>query len=161
MGVVPPKHLLPPAPSCPTICCRHRPHHWDGPWPVFLAIIEILGSYCVKHFTYMGPGWKLNFSTKPLIYSTSTLKSIWGNSNWIGTVLNPGEGVCLDPVERDAILEVKGPGPPRGVSERQLSPDRGGERTWQDEKTEGFRTRACTVWVSVNSLEEKVCKYSQ
>ncbi len=43
-------------------------------------------------------------------------------------VLNLGEGVCADPVERDAILEVKGLGPPSGVSERQLSPDRGGER---------------------------------
>jgi hypothetical protein len=26
-------------------------------------------------------------------------------------------------------LEVKGPGPPSGVNERQLSPDRRGERT--------------------------------
>jgi hypothetical protein len=26
-------------------------------------------------------------------------------------------------------LEVKGPGPPGGVSERELSPDRGGEKT--------------------------------
>jgi hypothetical protein len=45
------------------------------------------------------------------------------------TVLDPGEGVCADLVERVAILEVKGPGPPDGVSERQLSPDRGGEKT--------------------------------
>jgi hypothetical protein len=44
-------------------------------------------------------------------------------------VLNPGEGVCADPVERVAILEVKGPGPPSGVSECQLSPDRGGKKT--------------------------------
>ena len=44
-------------------------------------------------------------------------------------VPDPGKGVCADPVERVAILEVKGPGPPGGVSERQLSPDRGGEKT--------------------------------
>jgi hypothetical protein len=43
--------------------------------------------------------------------------------------LNPGKGVCADPVERVTILEVKGPGPPGGVSERQLSPDRGGKKT--------------------------------
>jgi hypothetical protein len=46
-----------------------------------------------------------------------------------GSVLDPGKGVCAGPVERVAILEVKGPGPPGGVSERQLSPDRGGEKT--------------------------------
>jgi hypothetical protein len=41
-------------------------------------------------------------------------------------VLNPCKGVCADPVERGTILEVEGPGPPNGDSERQLSPDRGG-----------------------------------
>ncbi len=45
------------------------------------------------------------------------------------SVLDPGKGVCADPVERVAILEVKGPGPPGGVSERQLSPDRKDEKT--------------------------------
>ncbi len=40
------------------------------------------------------------------------------------SVLGPGKGACADPVRRVAILEVKGPGPPGGVSERQLSPDR-------------------------------------
>jgi hypothetical protein len=44
-------------------------------------------------------------------------------------VLDPGKGVCADSVGRVAILEVEGPGPPVGVSERQLSPDRGGEKT--------------------------------
>ncbi len=47
----------------------------------------------------------------------------------LGIVLDPGEGVCADPVERVAILGVKGPGPPVGISERQLSPDRGDEKT--------------------------------
>jgi hypothetical protein len=46
-----------------------------------------------------------------------------------GSVLDPSKRVCADPVKRVAILEVKGPGPPGGVSERQLSPDRGGEKT--------------------------------
>jgi hypothetical protein len=45
------------------------------------------------------------------------------------SVLNPGKGVCADPVERGAILEVEGPGPPSGDSEHQLSPDRGGGKT--------------------------------
>jgi hypothetical protein len=44
-------------------------------------------------------------------------------------VLNAGKGVCADPVARGAILEVKGPGPPSGDSERQWSPDRGGGKT--------------------------------
>jgi hypothetical protein len=45
------------------------------------------------------------------------------------SVLNPGKGVCADPVERGAILEGVGPGPPSGDSERQLSPDREGGKT--------------------------------
>ncbi len=44
-------------------------------------------------------------------------------------VLDPKKGVCTDPVRRDAIVGVEGPGPPVGVSEHQLSPDRGGEKT--------------------------------
>jgi hypothetical protein len=46
-----------------------------------------------------------------------------------GSVLDPSKGVCTDPVERAPILEVKGLGPPVGVSERQLSPDRRGKKT--------------------------------
>ncbi len=45
------------------------------------------------------------------------------------SVLNPGKGVCADPVERGAILEGEGPGPPSGDSEHQLSPDREGGKT--------------------------------
>ncbi len=44
-------------------------------------------------------------------------------------VLYPSKGVCVDPVGRVAILEVEGQGPPVWVSERQLSPDGGGEET--------------------------------
>ncbi len=43
-------------------------------------------------------------------------------------VLDPSKRVCADPVRRVAILEVKGLGPPGGVSERQLNSDRGGEQ---------------------------------
>jgi hypothetical protein len=46
-----------------------------------------------------------------------------------GSVLDPEKGECADPVGRDAILGVEGPGPPVGVSERQLSLDRGGEKS--------------------------------
>ncbi len=44
-------------------------------------------------------------------------------------VLDPGKGVCADPRGRDATLGAGGPGPPMGDSERQLSLDRGGEKT--------------------------------
>jgi hypothetical protein len=44
-------------------------------------------------------------------------------------VPDPGKGVCTDPVNRDAILEGGGPGPPDGNKERQLNPDKGRERT--------------------------------
>ncbi len=40
------------------------------------------------------------------------------------TVPDPGKGVCADPVNRGAILEGEGPGPPSGDKERQLSPDK-------------------------------------
>ncbi len=45
------------------------------------------------------------------------------------TVLDPEKGECADPVGRDVTLGVGGPGPPVGVSERQLSLDREGEKT--------------------------------
>jgi hypothetical protein len=44
-------------------------------------------------------------------------------------VLDPEKGECTDPGGRDAILGVEGPGIPVGVSERQLSLDRGGEQS--------------------------------
>jgi hypothetical protein len=39
-------------------------------------------------------------------------------------VPDPGKGVCADPVNRGAILEGEGLGPPSGDKEHQLSPDR-------------------------------------
>ncbi len=44
-------------------------------------------------------------------------------------VPDPSKGVCADPVNRDAILEGGGPGPPGGNKERQLSPDKGRGKT--------------------------------
>jgi hypothetical protein len=46
-----------------------------------------------------------------------------------GSVPDPGKGVCTDPLNRGAILEGEGPGPPSGDKERQLSPDRGRAKT--------------------------------
>ncbi len=46
-----------------------------------------------------------------------------------GLALDPGKGVCVDPVGRDATLGAGGPGPPVGAGERQLSLDSGGEKT--------------------------------
>ncbi len=41
-----------------------------------------------------------------------------------GSVSDPGKGVCADPVNRGAILEGEGPGPPSGDKERQLRSDK-------------------------------------
>jgi hypothetical protein len=45
------------------------------------------------------------------------------------TVLDPSKGVCADPVNGGAILGKGGPGPRGGNRERQLSPDKGREKT--------------------------------
>jgi hypothetical protein len=80
------------------------------------------------------------------------------------TVPDPGKGVCADPVNRGAILEGEGPGPPSGDKERQLSPDRGRGKTWQNEDMagsqgrlplHGFRMLACTERVHVHSPRRK------
>jgi hypothetical protein len=44
-------------------------------------------------------------------------------------VPDPGKGVCADPVNGDAILGKGGQDPQGGNRERQLSPDKGRERT--------------------------------
>jgi hypothetical protein len=46
-----------------------------------------------------------------------------------GSVVDPGKGVCADPVNRDAILGKGGTGPKGGNKERQLSPDRERDKT--------------------------------
>jgi hypothetical protein len=42
---------------------------------------------------------------------------------------DPGKGVCVDPVNGVAILGKGGPDPLGGNKERQLSLDKGGEKT--------------------------------
>ncbi len=44
-------------------------------------------------------------------------------------VTDSGEGVCVDPGEKGAILEPGGPGPPGGGKGWQLASDSGGEET--------------------------------
>jgi hypothetical protein len=46
-----------------------------------------------------------------------------------GSVPDPGKGVCADPVNGVAILGKGGPDPQGGNKERQLSPDKGREKT--------------------------------
>jgi hypothetical protein len=42
-----------------------------------------------------------------------------------GSVLDPGKGVCADPVDEGAILGKEGPDPHSRERERQLAPDKG------------------------------------
>ncbi len=44
-------------------------------------------------------------------------------------VTDNGEGVCVDPGEKGAILETRGPGPPGGGKGWQLASDSRGEET--------------------------------
>jgi hypothetical protein len=44
------------------------------------------------------------------------------------SVLDPGKGVCADPVNGAAILGKGGPDSQGGNKERQLSPDKGREK---------------------------------
>ncbi len=160
---------------------RVPPHPSMGENTVRRDFFKLTCHYTVKKFEKFQRGQRCavptvgNFGVP--IHTTFDLASscprripAWFYSPYIQicTVLNPGKGVCTDPVERGAILEVEGPGPPSGDSERQLSPDRGGGRTWQNEEMagsqgrlplHGFRTRACTEWVHVHSFQKKVCKY--
>ncbi len=47
----------------------------------------------------------------------------------VPTVPDPSKGVCSDPVDRVAILGRRGAGSPRQEQGRQLSPNKGRERT--------------------------------
>jgi hypothetical protein len=73
--------------------------------------------------------YKLDFAPELLLVDLTALSGPLSCVMYSLSVPDPGKGVCGDPVGRVAILEVEGPGPPVGVSERQLSPDRGGEKT--------------------------------
>jgi hypothetical protein len=59
---------------------------------------------------------------------TSDLGLLW----WARILLvpDPGKGVCADPVNGGAIWGKGGPEPQGGNKERQLSPDKGKEKTW-------------------------------
>jgi hypothetical protein len=48
---------------------------------------------------------------------------------WDKCVPDPGKGVCADPVNRGATLGKGGPDPQGGNKERQLSPDKGRDKT--------------------------------
>jgi hypothetical protein len=67
-----------------------------------------------------GPGFvgRLEASAKTIFYSIKKR-----------LVLDPGKGVCTDPRGRDATLGEGEPRPPVRDNERQLSLDRGGEKT--------------------------------
>ncbi len=44
-------------------------------------------------------------------------------------VMDSGKEVCVDPGEKEAILEAREPGPPGGGIGRQLASDSGGGET--------------------------------
>ncbi len=48
---------------------------------------------------------------------------------YIIIVSDPGKGVCVDPVDGDAILGRGGPDPHSRDRERQLAPDKGRGKT--------------------------------
>ncbi len=59
--------------------------------------------------------------------------------------MDPGKGVCADPVNRDAILGKGGTSPRGGNKGRQFSLDRGGDKTWYTVRWEhDNRTRKTT-----------------
>ncbi len=61
---------------------------------------------------------------------------------WISIVPDPGMGECADPVNGAAILGKEGPDPREGNKGRQLSPDKGGEKTWEDDERPRMTTPA-------------------
>ncbi len=67
-------------------------------------------------------GLRLDRSTAQYIYTTELKKKDI-------PVPDPSKGVCADPVNGDAILGKGGPDPQSENKERQLSPDKGGEKT--------------------------------
>jgi hypothetical protein len=67
-----------------------------------------------------------------------------------GSVPDPGKGVRADPVNRGAILEGEGPGPPSGDKERQL---RKGKRKDVTKCGDGRKSRKKTPsWLQNASL---------
>jgi hypothetical protein len=114
---------------------------WWNPFPVHSNFL-LNSETALKYFLFF-----LALFLFPLLVYVSSLCTC------IVHVPDPGKGVCADTVNRGAILEGGGPGPPGGNKERQLSPDKGGGKTWQNEKTtgsqgrrplHGFKMPACT-----------------
>jgi hypothetical protein len=62
---------------------------------------------------------------KYLQYLQSFFLSRWS----VVSVTDGGEGVCVDPGEKEAILEAGGPGLPGGGKGWQFASDRGGGET--------------------------------
>jgi hypothetical protein len=60
---------------------------------------------------------------------TSSRGPNYGTSRRVVCVLDPGEGVCADPVNGDAILGKGELDPQGGNKERQLSPDKERDKT--------------------------------
>ncbi len=80
---------------------------------------------CRRHISGFGPVGKphlfeliRNCAPVPCIYF---IKYVF--------VLDPGKGVCTDPVNGGTILGKGGPDPQGGNKERQLSPDKGRDKT--------------------------------
>ena len=67
------------------------------------------------------------------LYLYLYLKVVWFIRPRLGhvmlNVVDPGKGVCADPVNRDAILGKGGTGPGGGDKECQLSLDKEGDKT--------------------------------
>ncbi len=84
--------------------------------------------------TYKERKAKCRLHTMLPIALNNLLSMLDGRDRWSTVCIRIYEYVrynifVLDPVGRVAILEAEGLGPPVGVSEHQLSPDRGGEKT--------------------------------
>ncbi len=119
----------------------------------------------------------MSFTTHRQSRNAEVQKLVWPPCprGWLGLVRkkggppvpDPGKGVCADPVNRGAILEGGGPGPPGGNKEGQLSPDRGrGKRDkmrrWQEVKEDyPFMASRCEHAQSKLTCiaREEMCEY--
>ncbi len=105
--------------------------------------------------------WSLNYPNDPFLWPLAswlvimTISYVVIMSNLFVIVPDPGKGVCADPVNGDAILGEGAPDPQGGNKERQLSPDKGREKTWyvtgwEDDK----KTRKTTPsWLQDASMQ--------
>jgi hypothetical protein len=73
-----------------------------------------------------GPSFIETSRTKMTTTRLRTYVQTFYSTDFTLVVLDPEKGVCADPVGGVATLGEGGPGPPVGVSERQLSLDRKG-----------------------------------